>query len=277
MRDDTQATLEGSTFKNGTYALYLSNNASLMMRGGSIQGLGSGDCGAGVGVYVPGSSSNQEQQTVNLESVFMQNIHGNAISVSSRATVTLKNADIRSSGQKSCGNSTNLEVSNPDAVFTLENSSISNSLGNGLVVYDGQITVKNSYFSSNANSGLMVLKGTANIEASEFRGNQIGLYFGGVGKVRGSSFQYNKTGLYASSAVDLGTVGQPGNNTFTLNTDYGVRVGSSSALTMMAVGNTWIANEQGADSQGKYASQLFTGPITGKNYVLENANQKVQF
>ncbi|MET0209696.1 MAG: hypothetical protein ABW220_11695, partial [Burkholderiaceae bacterium] len=66
----------------------------------------------------------------------------------------------------------------------------------------------------------------------------------------------------ASSGFDLGSLGTPGNNVFAGNTTgaqtSGLNVGVAPGVTVRAVGNTWIANTQGADAAGHYV--LGSGP-----------------
>ena len=60
----------------------------------------------------------------------------------------------------------------------------------------------------------------------------------------------------ASSSYDLGTGASPGGNTFTGNNSgnqtSGVNVAVAGGVTVQAVGNTFIANNQSANAQGKY-------------------------
>jgi hypothetical protein len=82
-----------------------------------------------------------------------------------------------------------------------------------------------------------------------------------------------------TSSFDLGTLAAPGNNTLTA-TSTRVRVSVAANVTVSAVGNTWAANVQGADAQGKYttASSACNGANpcdvtggTGLNYTFFNA------
>jgi len=83
---------------------------------------------------------------------------------------------------------------------------------------------------------------------------------------------------------DLGTAGDPGLNVFqnpgAANTSAGVLVNAASVVS--AVGNTWLADQQGANAEGKYvpASGEYTelvGPVTtGQNYRIQTAAQKLR-
>jgi hypothetical protein len=69
----------------------------------------------------------------------------------------------------------------------------------------------------------------------------------------------------SASTIDLGTLAEPGGNTFVQHTatqNTALRL-NMQAITVQAVGNTWTPQQQGADAQGHYTVQ------TGK--VLEDA------
>lgn len=81
-----------------------------------------------------------------------------------------------------------------------------------------------------------------------------------------------------ASTLDLGTVSDPGGNTFLQSsggTCTALRIGYP-AINTTAVGNTWTPNQQGADDQGKYNApagsgnklQISTTNSTGRNYQL---------
>lgn len=77
-------------------------------------------------------------------------------------------------------------------------------------------------------------------------------------------------GIYvvdASGGIDLGTEASPGRNHFQ---DCGftcleVTQGAGDR-TVQAVGNTWNANEQGADEEGRYGPRLVDEGLFGKNF-----------
>lgn len=74
-------------------------------------------------------------------------------------------------------------------------------------------------------------------------------------------------------SADLGTQADPGGYTFTGNTNVGLKNNLQNG-TVQAVGNTWIANQQGADGNGHYSTApSYTpvpkvGPASGKNYSI---------
>jgi hypothetical protein len=87
-----------------------------------------------------------------------------------------------------------------------------------------------------------------------------------------------------ASSLDLGTLAEPGGNTFvqhtaTQNTALGL---NTQALTVQAVGNTWTPNQQGADAEGHYVVQ--TGKVredatavnSGINYIKPSATTTIR-
>jgi hypothetical protein len=111
-------------------------------------------------------------------------------------------------------------------------------------------------------------------------GNGIGLQFSSIAaslKLRGSTVSGNADAglaLFSTIVADLGTQADPGLNTITGNTNVGLKMNLSAGQTVQAVGNTWIAGQQGADAGGHYsvaptyAPVTVNGPKTGKNYSL---------
>lgn len=80
----------------------------------------------------------------------------------------------------------------------------------------------------------------------------------------------------ASGGIDLGTQSVLGRNILRDCGGSCLRVSgqASRAGTVQAVGNTWTADVQGADSSGNYASQTIapTTPINGENYAVVYPN-----
>ncbi len=116
--------------------------------------------------------------------------------------------------------------------------------------------------------------GVINIIDSNFHDtNTFGArFFGGGGganlvvlTVRGTTFENATESLRLAAAdgstFDLGTLADPGNNTFGATTT-GVAVLTSDATFISAVGNNWAPNQQGADDSGHYAA-------VGQGAVLE--------
>ena len=99
-------------------------------------------------------------------------------------------------------------------------------------------------------------------------------------KLRGSTVSGNAqygVEIDGNLSADLGTQSDPGNNTFSGNALAGLRSVAATGQFVDAVGNTWVANKQGADANGHYSvSPLFapvpkTGPASGLNFKIDNA------
>jgi hypothetical protein len=91
-------------------------------------------------------------------------------------------------------------------------------------------------------------------------------------------------GAYSAFGLDLGTKESPGGNTI-LGTATGMRISTDADVMIYAVGNTWKANELGADGNGAYstASSVCGGAnpcdITsgsGANFTFFNAGVGVK-
>ncbi len=94
-------------------------------------------------------------------------------------------------------------------------------------------------------------------------------------KLRGSNLSSNAISgleMYETVAADLGTTASPGGNTFTQNVGSNLASHVSSGITVNAVGNTWLASEQSADANGHYAASTISGPVSGKNFMLQFAS-----
>jgi hypothetical protein len=79
----------------------------------------------------------------------------------------------------------------------------------------------------------------------------------------------------SASTIDLGTLAEPGGNTFVQHTtvqNTALRL-NMQAITVQAVGNTWTPNQQGTDGQGHYAvlagkvREDATAVNSGINYI----------
>lgn len=104
-------------------------------------------------------------------------------------------------------------------------------------------------------------------------------------KFRGTQFINNMGAAWdtvylqtsVGSNLDLGTLAEPGGNTFTNNNvnQSALRLGSSGTpMKAKAVGNTWIPSVQNADAQGHYSAPAGAGMkledtsgVTGRNYA----------
>jgi hypothetical protein len=99
--------------------------------------------------------------------------------------------------------------------------------------------------------------------------------------MRGCSVIQNANGVYLFGQVtaDLGTTASAGGNTFQGNSQLGVQLDGTATGLVHAVGNTWNANVQGADAQGKYTVATVPGPVAvsnGNNFAIANNGSSLQ-
>ena len=126
---------------------------------------------------------------------------------------------------------------------------------------------------------------TFDVRNSTLTGNRIGATVtlgAGTFTLRGSSLSNNTSqGLALSGGltVDLGKTSDPGGNTFLGNGTVGLQDNLDAGHSVDAVGNTWIASQQGADAAGRYSTPPgyvavpVQGPTSGttKNFSIANA------
>jgi hypothetical protein len=150
--------------------------------------------------------------------------------------------------------------------------------------YQGtQLSVDGTNLSGNKSAGIYASGAFVTISNAKLDNGVYGLWGGGGStKLRNCEIKNNKSGIswdVTSSALDLGKSGDIGNNVIQANTTTGLEVSNvaNASGTAQAVGNLWAVSQQGASAQGKYASALVTGPTSGLNYSLPNANTKIQF
>jgi hypothetical protein len=81
----------------------------------------------------------------------------------------------------------------------------------------------------------------------------------------------------ATSLYDLGTAAEPGGNTILGHSTArpGVRVNLAGGGIARAVGNTWIANQQGASSTGTYSGNVLVTSGSGQNYVIDGGSLRL--
>ncbi len=133
----------------------------------------------------------------------------------------------------------------------------------------GKITITGSRFYAIGQVGLRLGPSTSNIELS-IRDTEIAAP-DTTSVVGAGALQLAAS---PSSTLDLGTVAAPGGNRITGQNaaSPGIRLHSTNGGLVTAVGNTWVANQQGADGAGHYAAVAGTtfevvGPaLAGVNY-----------
>lgn len=152
--------------------------------------------------------------------------------------------------------------------------------------YGGSLDVDSSYISSAQRSGFLLIGGSVSLKNSTLQS----MVYCGIEASSGTNVYIRNTaisscaiGVYLEGPngnADFGTATSVGGNSITSNSQYGIRVGYSGGQTVFAVGNTWIANVEGADASGLYGSTLVTGPVNasnGSNYYIDSNGGKIQF
>ncbi|MGH8369934.1 MAG: DUF1565 domain-containing protein [Gammaproteobacteria bacterium] len=142
--------------------------------------------------------------------------------------------------------------------------------------------------SGSSNEGLSTTGGNWSFTNVSIRNNVLpGIYAQGSSQggiisftyltMRGCTITGNQTGgisLLDSVIVDLGTDLDPGNNTIQGNSGIGIFFAGTIPQQINAVGNTWNANTQGADPNGRYPNTAtITGPVSpveGANFALSS-------
>jgi hypothetical protein len=167
---------------------------------------------------------------------------------------------------------------------TLTGTTLRNMASSGLVGDTVTFTMTGGELSSNGYGGLSAIGGTWTLNNVTLKQNGVtGIYIQGGGAtspgtlaMRGCTITNNARGvlLYSYAVADLGTVANPGNNTFLANTNLGLDVDYCNAGPLItAVGNTWRPNVQGSDAAGKYpVVASVPGPVEpgfGGNFAIE--------
>ncbi|MET0795242.1 MAG: right-handed parallel beta-helix repeat-containing protein, partial [Polyangiaceae bacterium] len=257
-RSAGSSTLDGS-------GMFLTNSVQVRLdQGTTVTGFGEGIVGTG-GDY-----------QVSLDGVqFTDN--GTALLAFSPGDVRRKRLDISSSiftrhARGVYAYAVDADLTIRDSVFTEQSSAAIEFAASGTATLDGVTATHNGY-------GLVLAAWNAQLD---FQIN-----------VRNSQFSSNAgDGVWASTngkgLVDLGSVAAPGNNTFQGNgwsmpDTANLQFGSSLPLpvgTVLAVGNTWDANVQGADPAGRYSvvgagAQLEVLDGAGPNYRLITSNDGI--
>lgn len=171
-------------------------------------------------------------------------------------TATLSDTTLRNMGQRALNGAAGTTV-----MFTMTGGELSSNGGGGLQAIGGTWLFDNVAFTQNGVSAIY-LQGAGATSPS-------------VLAMHGCTITNNATGVYlfVSSVADLGTVANPGNNTFLANTKVGLDLAVCNASPLLtAVGNTWRPNVQGSDAAGKYPVVAnVPGPVdpgSGGNFAI---------
>ena len=176
--------------------------------------------------------------TLNLQQTSVSNWDGNLVGAPETSTATISITDSSTMVDGTSG----LWLHN--ANLTVSDSTLGGIPGYALEIYTGtEATLTNVDVDDNA-SGILVhdsagslrLRDSTIINSTSFAG-------------AGVRLEGNDTNT--TTSVDLGTMGQPGGNTFLSNSPT-IHCLWDSGLTIQAVGNLWTPNMQDADGTGAY-------------------------
>jgi parallel beta-helix repeat protein len=136
--------------------------------------------------------------------------------------------------------------------------------GSGIRIYQaGSPSISNSVVTASGGSGIVVHDGAGPV----LRQNSITA--NGADGVEAND----------ASVPNLGDTATAGGNTIDTNTGVGLN-NNTTASTIQAVGNTWIASTQGSDGSGNYAAALTPGPVAAaaaNNFAIANGAAAIQF
>jgi hypothetical protein len=308
LRNSTIALLSDTDF--GQTAITATEKAQVIVDGGSI-GAGSPNCAHLAGLLLGDSAKATLKNGVTLtnlssgalfmngsasalfdhakiDTTFLGPTCGNQFAIGTRdfALLTVKNSSITALDTTffSAGISTSSFLP-----LTIEATTISGFSHTGIFVAGhGLVSVLNGSTLSGNKFGIDTGsndEGNVFISNSTLIGNKTGIRADFM-KLRNTKVIGNVVGVDAQGVgSDLGTLTDPGNNTFT-NNNTGVTFIKSNSIVgfINAVGNTWNANVQGADSLGHYNTHLVVTPISpnprGTNFNFQptstNPEDKIQ-
>ena len=268
-----ELTLDGVTLRNWAESAFEASNANLTLRNGTvIDHVGDSTNPAGCAVKTGSYSS-----SLTMDHATLSNVSGIGICVESNGNTT--ETEAISLTQSTITNATGAAIQDIGGLGT----------GSVAITADGLGLVGNAYgLYWTARAGSIDIRNSS-ITGSTATTAGAGLFFnpqhaaGLSFKLRNSTVSNNAQdgalfSQFENSTIDLGTTADPGGNTLTGNGTTGLHIDAlGGAGTINAVGNTWIANQQGADAVGHYSVAPAytpvpkTGAASGANYKIENA------
>lgn len=208
-------------------------------------------------------------------------------------------ATLQLSSSSLAGNGTGIVIAGSSAspgTVALSGAFIENSTRNGIVASDtSRLSIgAGSVLRNNAGHGIAFSSTSSQlrIDGAELTGNgKLGLsYFGADCQVRNTRIDGNVEGgivmenfsNVAPAPCDLGSAASPGGNTFFATSNTAALRVRTAGVAVQAVGNVWVASEQGANAQGRYAvpagqtANVISGPVpSGRNVRIDAATSSV--
>lgn len=258
--------IEGSTFQRiDRSAFRVYDNAHAVVRDTTFDAVGGAGLSAEHATILIGGSNTQNPLDlgVTLERCTMLNNHGHGIAIAyysnfpTHLGVTLVDTRIQDGFGTAIFNN-GLTTADPglDVAILLRNTTLLGG-ARGIISVIGNIDIEGGEISGMTGPGIEI---TASNSPNTLRARGVTFDGDGDDAVRISS---------PTTVVDLGTAADPGNNLMSAIPANASAVSVLTPIRVDAVGNTWMANEQGADATGHYpASTTIAGPANGRNYEL---------
>ena len=151
----------------------------------------------------------------------------------------------------------------PNSALTLTGTTVQNVNGPAIELDAATTTVRvtGGEFKNIQGSALRLTSGTYDL-----RMRDVAIGNTGIRQGDGAIVLFGE----AASVYDLGTAAQPGGNTIlgANTTRPGLRINVASGVTVNAVGNTWVAGQQGASAGGTYSGNVLVTGGSGTNYSV---------
>lgn len=271
-----------ATLVPGGVAVRAADGAQVTLRGDTLSGLSS-VCTTGEAAVDLGGASR-----ATVDGLVVAQVPGPALRLRDRSAATAHNLTVSRATPSSCFAAPDAHVVASDsASFTMSGSRLtaagginahgiawgsrgpltlgfSRLVGFAAAAVDvgaaAVVGVKGVIFDS-VGTGLRVVNhpdATVNVTQSTFVRSGIGVR-AAVFRVRNTQFLSNQTGVQIrGSGADLGTLGDPGQNTFVNNANTGLTFENVLGVNVTAAGNTWNPATQGADASGLYPHQVLS-------------------
>lgn len=287
LRDESTLSIEGGKLSYSSMAFWLEGNATLTLHGVAIQSQDSSM--AGQAVYLV---SGTPRLTIDGGTSF-DNVSLGILSSSVTSDITIDEMTFQNGSNV-------LIVSEVPSTFVpkiaINRLTVTDAAGLGVDLAGAfDLSVTNSTFTRVGAPAVMPSgSGTVTLDSVTFTDGWGAMLFSStatenlavkVRHVTATGGQYSGVGVSgdAADSFDFGTLASPGYNVFRGN-NLGQNDGCANfAFTLeagavvQAVGNTWDANQQGADSGGQYSvastpGSLFVSAGIGPNYISGSSN-----
>ncbi len=256
IQGSSKLTLDAVTVKNfKAQALVLANSSNIVLQNNTLIDHvgGTGDCVASAAIVISGAGSFSMDHSV------LSNTPGVGVCVASLPT-NPKLSFVQSTITKTAG---------------VAISSAYGFIGTSASITADGLSLLNNYYGIHWVGTASSSFDLNNLTVTGSTQSGIVLWGASSFKLRGSNLSNNAMyglEMHETVAADLGTTASPGGNTFTGNISSNLASQVSSGITVNAVGNTWLASEQNADANGHYTASTISGPVSGKNFLLQFAS-----